>query len=371
MYSTFATYYDIYSQWMSGSLDRWAKQGRDDHGGWYEHLNKDGSPDITAPRRHRIQARQVYCYATAQDMGWFDGLDVAKTSFEFMCLQGWQGEHFIHHMDTHYNITDGRCDLYDHAFYLLAAASLFKQTGAPQYKLWVEKIITTIDRLKHENHGWSEDNHGTLPRRQNPHMHLFESHLFLYEATQEKRFLTRANISLSLFKDHFYNSASQSINEFFNPDWTLVKGSKSQSQEPGHAAEWIWLLGWYDRLTGKNHKPLREALFDALARQSGPYLIDERQAPDNRPVRTTRRLWVQTEWIKAHTTLALDGYTPAELMLPDLLDHFMEDYLTEDGLWHDQFNHNGEDIAQTIPVSTMYHIVAMIYELKRFVSERA
>ena len=356
---------------MSRSLELWAKRGRDEHGGWYEHLNKDGTPDKVAPRRHRIQARQTYSYAVAHEQGWFDGLDIAKTSFEFMCLQGWLGQHFIHRMDAGYAVTDGRCDLYDQAFYLLAAASLFKQTGERQYKQWVDKIISAIDALQNANGGWNEDDLGSLPRRQNPHMHLFEVHLYLYEATKDPRFLTRAKVSLSLFKAHFYNESAQAINEFFNPDWTVVSSQSGQSLEPGHAAEWIWLLGWYDRLTGDNHKAIREAIFDTLARQAGPYLIDESRAPDNSPVRTTRRLWVQTEWVKAHISLALDGYSPAEMMLPALLDHFREDYLTDDGRWYDQFDQSGKDTAQTIPVSTMYHIVAMICELKRLAQSEA
>ena len=367
MHRTFATYYDSYAKWMSRSLDLWAERGRDQHGGWYEHLHKDGSPDVKAPRRHRIQARQVYSYALAHEQGWINGLDIAKTSFEFMCLQGWQGEHFIHRMNADYAVTDGRCDLYDHAFYLLAAASLFKPTGELQYKQWIDKTLAAIDALQNSDGGWNEDEIGTVPRRQNPHMHLFEVHLYLYEATKNPRFLARANISLSLFKDHFYNSQAPGINEFFNPDWSVFAGQSGKSLEPGHAAEWIWLLGWYDRLTGANHKTLRETLFDNLAQQSGPYLIDEACAPHHQPVRKTRRLWVQTEWIKAHITLALDSYTPAEHMLPDLLDHFMKDYLTGEGLWLDQFDQHGKDVAQTIPVSTMYHLVAMIYELKRLV----
>ncbi|MEP6343645.1 MAG: AGE family epimerase/isomerase [Maricaulaceae bacterium] len=365
MQSSFTPYYDTYAQWMVRSLKLWAKQGRDAHGGWYEHLNKNGTPDIHANRRHRIQARQVYCYTTAHEMGWFDGLEIAKTSFEFMFLQGWQGTHFIHRMNDTYKITDGRCDLYDHAFYMLSAASLFKQTDDDQYRLWIDKIIKAIDELKHPKGGWHEDELGTLPRRQNPHMHLFEAHLYLFEATGDTRFLKRAKVSLSLFKDHFYSKDTQGIIEFFGQDWSQLSGQKGDSLEPGHAAEWIWLLGWHDRLTGDNHAHLREMIFDTLARQARPYLIDETRAPDHHPVRTTRRLWVQTEWIKAHIALALDGYTPAKVMLPDLLDHFMKDYLTPNGLWHDQFDETGQDIAATIPVSNMYHIVAMICELKR------
>ena len=369
MNHAFSTYQARYAVWISKSLELWAARGRDAHGGWYEHLLRDSVADIGAERRHRIQARQVYSYATAQARGWYKGGQaIAEKSFEFMCLQGWQGQHFIHRMDENYAVTDERCDLYDHAFYLLAAASLLRLTGQKIYARWIDKIIAVIDKLRLESGGWAEDNLHSLPRRQNPHMHLFEAHLYLYETTQDKRFLTRARESLKLFKAHFYAADIVGITEFFNTDWRITNGMKGHILEPGHAAEWIWLLGWYDRLAGSDHSHIRERLFDKLARQSGPYLIDETKAPGHSPVRTTRRLWVQTEWIKAHITLIDDGYSPAADMLPSLLDHFMEDYLTPEGVWRDQFDAQGRDIAETIPVSSMYHIIAMIAELDDLVN---
>ena len=363
MTEAFLTYHERYAAWIGKSLALWAERGRDAHSGWYEHLSRDGAADVDAPRRHRVQARQAFTYALAHEQGWCDGREVMERTFEFMCLQGWQGTHFIHRMDKGYAVTDERCDLYDHAFYLLAAASLYKLTRSKLYKLWVDKIITTIDGLRADNGGWLEDNQNTLPRRQNPHMHLFEAHLYLYESTQEPRFLARAKESLTLFKSHFFDTKNIGITEFFKTDWTRANGKDGDVLEPGHAAEWIWLLGWYDRLTGDDHSQIRMQLFDRLARQSGPYLIDETKAPDHSPVRATRRLWVQTEWIKAHITLIKDGYSPAQTMLPDLLEHFMTDYLTPEGLWRDQFDAQGRDIAKTIPVSTMYHIIVMIKEL--------
>ena len=364
MKASFSTYHKRYQAWLQKSLKVWEKCGRDSHSGWYEHLARDGAADSNAIRRHRVQARQVFTYAMAADEGWFEGGEIiAEKTFEFMCLQGWQGAHFIHRMDKDYAVTDARCDLYDHAFYLLAAASLYKLTGKALYKLWIDKIITAIDQLRDEKGGWREDDESRLPRRQNPHMHLFEVHLYLYEFTQDAAYLARARDSLTLFKACFYNQDIQAITEFFSEDWNIASGDEGQILEPGHAAEWIWLLGWYDRLTGEDHAAIREALFDNLARQSGPYLIDETKAPHHRPARKSRRLWVQTEWIKAHITLIHDGYDPAANMLPGLLDHFMTDYLTPEGLWNDQFDGQGNDIAQTIPTSSMYHIIAMIKEL--------
>lgn len=365
MRSSFLNNYDNYAAWIARSLKLWDKNGRDTHHGYYEHLLKTGQADKTAIRRHRIQARQVFTFASGHKHGWFNGLAAAEKTFEFMCLQGWTGSHFIHKMDGEYNITDGRCDLYDHAFYLLAAAALYDLTGQTSYAQWIDVIIKAIDALRHEQGGWAEDNIGTSHRRQNPHMHLFEVHLYLYEITGDARFMSRANESLTLFKTHFYEPDHNRITEFFNPDWTAADTSTQQNSEPGHAAEWIWLLGWYDRLTGQDHKALRYNIFDNLSRQAGPYLVDHIDGEGQPLHGGTRRLWVQTEWIKAHIALHEDGYSPAAEMLPALLDHFISDYLTEDGLWRDQFNMKGEDISATIPTSTQYHIIAMIMDLKR------
>ena len=365
MNSSLLKYYDSYAQWSRRSLALWDARGRDSHSGWYEHLHKDGQPDQDAIRRHRVQARQVFSYANGHKMGWFDGKETAEKTFEFMVLQGWQTSHFIHHIDADYNITDERCDLYDHAFYLLAAASLYELTGDEKYAFWIDKIITAIDALRHPSGGWTEDNIGSLPRRQNPHMHLFETHLYLYGITGEARFIARANESLSLFKTHFYDSDNIGIIEFFNRDWTPSENAGACEFEPGHAAEWIWLLGLYDRLTGQDHGALRLQIFDQLSRRAAPYLMDKTDSAGRPPRSSTRRLWVQCEWIKAHLALYEDGYTPALEMLPELLEHFMTDYLTPEGLWRDQFNAKGEDIAATIPASTLYHIMTMIMELKR------
>lgn len=365
MRSFLLNYYDSYAAWTSQSLALWDKRGRDVHGGCYEHLLKDGNPDKAAVRRHRVQARQVFSFVSGHQYGWYDGRAAAQEIFEFMCLQGWTGEHFIHRLSPNYQVADGRCDLYDHAFYLLAAASLYGLTRGETYKLWIDDIIKAIDKMRHKTGGWAEDNQGSLPRRQNPHMHLFEVHLYLYQITRDIRFLARADESLSLFKSHFYEAENNGIIELFNADWSVHAANAGHGFEPGHAAEWVWLLGWYDRLTGHDNRAIRQDIFDRLSRRAAPYLMDKADIFGVPAHNRARRLWVQTEWIKAHLILHEDGDRSAAERLPDLLDHFMRDYLTPEGLWRDQFNAAGEDIAATIPASTQYHIIAMMIELKR------
>src|SRR5215510_16123576 len=55
------------------TLPLWSGAGWDSvRGGFVERLNFDGEPDLEAPRRTRVQARQIYSYATAARLKWFD-----------------------------------------------------------------------------------------------------------------------------------------------------------------------------------------------------------------------------------------------------------------------------------------------------------
>ncbi|TGQ01214.1 MULTISPECIES: oligopeptide/dipeptide ABC transporter ATP-binding protein [unclassified Mesorhizobium] len=77
-------------------------------------------------------------------------------------------------------------DLYDNACVLLALAALFAATDRIAYRKQIEILLTAIDTtLADPAGGWAEDEHGTLPRRQNPHMHLFEACLVLATKTRD------------------------------------------------------------------------------------------------------------------------------------------------------------------------------------------
>ena len=52
------------------SLPLWAREGWDSsRGGFVERLDPQGRADEFAPRRVRVQARQIYCFAKAARMG--------------------------------------------------------------------------------------------------------------------------------------------------------------------------------------------------------------------------------------------------------------------------------------------------------------
>lgn len=347
--------------WCSDqALPLWAERAQNSDGSWVEHLRLDKTADQEAERRWRVLARQVYVYAKADAIGWFDGRDIAVSTYQKMIAVG-----HVHRVSAEGVITNPMRDLYDHAFYLLAASSLFGLTRDQKYLDDANSLLDWVENtLAHPSGGWRETDQvdDRAPRRQNPHMHLFEASLFLNGVTQDQRHLKIAQSIFYLFKTRFFDEGK--ISEFFEADWSLAKGSKGQTAEPGHAVEWVWLLGQYNAATGEAVKNYQTALYDGAMKDRDWFLNDE-ESKSGEIRRETKRLWVQTEVIKAHLAMAEAGYPGTREMAAATIDALFPTYLTQDGVWNDQINACGTNIATTIPVSTFYHILCMAAESER------
>lgn len=317
----------------------------------------DGFPDLTAERRWRVLARQVYVYAKAASLGWYDGRDIAIKTYEKMKETG-----YVHRVSPDRDVTNPMRDLYDHAFYILAASSLYALTQDQTYLQDAEVLLNWIDEsLAHPEGGWKESDKAdlTTARRQNPHMHLLEASLFLHDVTKDPKHLRYSRDVFDLFEAHFYDAGT--VGEFFSADWTLTTGPEGQTVEPGHAVEWIWLLGQYHQATGQNVTDYQNSLYRRALRQRSWFLNDEEDKSGNIR-RGTKRLWVQTEVIKAHLAMAERDVPGARDMAAAVIDALFPTYLTSGGLWNDQINASGANVAKYIPVSTFYHIFCMASE---------
>lgn len=342
------------------ALPLWAERAQHESGRWVEHLNLDGTPDLSADLRWRVLARQIYVYAESARWNWFQGEDIARQTYEHMRARG-----YVQRVRADGTVTERRRDLYDHAFYLLASTSLYRLTKEQRYLTAIEEICVSLDKdFKHPNGGWRETPRGALPRRQNPHMHLLEAFLYLYNETRDPKHLAYAEHIIDLFKAHFFDSKNHIIREFFNEDWSYYSGNQGTTAEPGHAMEWIWLLYRYEFSSGRDTKLWRGALYANALKQRGYFLNDEEDVQGNIR-RETRRLWVQTEVIKAHLTMAENDVAGSADMAAAFIDGLFETYLKSDGTWCDQTNACGGQIAKTIPVSTFYHIACMAFEAER------
>lgn len=341
-----------------------------------ERLGLDGSPDLEAPLRVRTQARQIYTFAHAALLGVDPkGARFVAPNLEALArrahgLDGSPG--WVHILDAGGGVLDARRDLYDHAFLILMLGHAQAAGVVPEAGTWLEQTLVEVDELFQTTHGgYAETSLGGTPRRQNPHMHFFEAMLALFELTAEPRFIARAAEIFALCRTRWFDEGSGSLREFFAEDWSLLPDGESDVLEPGHHMEWVWLLRRYERLTGRPVGAMADALFArgewlGLRPESGGFVVDE-TGVDGRPRRNSRRLWSQTEYLKALIVQARAHRAEAlYARAAELSERLFATYLAgiPAGGWRDRFTIDGEPKVDHIPASTLYHLFAVLAELE-------
>lgn len=360
------------------ALTMWATRGWDEaNGSCYESLASTGAPRMDQPKRTRVQLRQIYVYAHAHFLGLRDSQALVTELFDFLSIGALSktSPGCIYLVSPSGQALDHTRDLYDQAFLLLAAAWSYRAFENQEYITLAEETAHFLDNvLKAPNGGWYESDREigvqAGQRRQNPHMHLFEAFLALYEATQNDRWLVKAREVLSLFEQYFYDSQKECLLEFFSPDWTPLQ-SDMQAVEPGHMLEWSWLLAQYQRLSGADYRDLSFKLLNkatALGLNNKTGLIYNVVEPDGSVCDSAHRLWPQTEYIKALITSIESGHNVAASSLDEavqaLLKHFRSP--VSDDLWIERVDANGTPIDSRTAASSFYHMFCAAAEYARF-----
>lgn len=354
------------------SLPLWSQVGWDrSTGGFIERLDEEGRADRLAPRRVRVQARQIYCFAKAAQLGWYsDGRDIALKGLDHLLTKAKSPDGspgFVHLLSSNGEVMDARRDTYDHAFVLLALATAYQLTKDTQIKKEIDEVLMFLDaNLRSPSGGFMEGVPPVMPRRQNPHMHLFEAMIALFDATHDITFQSRAGAIFSLFVSNFYDPQTQVLGEYFEDDWSRIQ---PVSVEPGHLAEWVWLLKGFERITGCPTGTYRSALLTSALRYRDDVtgcLVDEGNAAGE-ITKTTRRCWPQTEIAKAWIAQAESGETGAAEEARRTLERLQTHYLNHPvaGGWYDQFDAGGNSLVDFIPASTFYHVVCAVAEAER------
>ena len=144
-----------------------------------------------------MQARQIYCYAKAAQMGWYpDGRAIALKGLEHLLAKakapdGRPG--FVHTLTPDGAVLDPLRDSYDHAFVLLALATVYALDRDAQIRAEIDALCHFVDtQLRSPHGGVREGLPASLPRRQNPQMHLFEAMIAAFDATHDSVFQQRA-----------------------------------------------------------------------------------------------------------------------------------------------------------------------------------
>ena len=209
-------------------------------------------------------------------------------------------------------------------------------------------------------------------RHQNPHMHLLEAFLALYETSGEPRFAEGAHAVLDLFRRRMFDPETGTIAEFYNLDWLRLPTAQGRRLEPGHHFEWVWLLAEANDLLGENTAPEMSALYQ-FALEHGTHseigwVIDAVDVTGV-PLEKCGRVWPQTEAIKAHSRMWRRGGEQANLEAARLINMLLTHHLARlpSGTWNEHLTPDGRPVSDKIPTTTLYHIVAALREIKRAV----
>ncbi|MCI5046838.1 MAG: AGE family epimerase/isomerase [Aquisalinus sp.] len=359
-----------YHDWLvHDALPYWAEAAINDSGGFHEKLTMEGNPVTDCPRRVRVQARLTQVYSIAARYGWYkNARQVSDHGWHFMTSAGMAGESAMpgiaHLLNPDGSLLDGTRDTYAQAFLLLAAAWRVKAFDDPAAKKVIEQTNNFLNSiLRHEKKGWREGYPESLPRRQNPHMHLLEAFMTCYQATGDARYLNLAREIHDLFLDVFFDENTGLLVEYFKDDLTPDKET-GHLIEPGHMMEWVWLLDWFDRLTGSQSENLKATLY-ATAEKIGlnrtTHLLFDQISTSGKKAKATSRLWTLTEYIKA--SLVTNKIEKADALIGKLHDHYL--CVDTNGGWSDTCDAQGNSIAGFMETSSFYHLIGVSTEIHR------
>lgn len=368
-----------FENWFrSDALPMWTEAAWDqDKGGFFETLDFSGKP-VRGRRRVRVQSRQVYTFSMAGLLGWHDGAEaLAANGFDYLINHACPDDGArgcVHHLDDNGSVIDDRRDLYDQAFLLLACSGRIAAANCTRAAAIAKRTAAFLDEALASPHGgWNESDKGETPRRQNPHMHLFEAFMALARVTGDNQWRARAENVAKLFRNKFYDEDRGVLIEFFMDDLSAPDTQKGAILEPGHMMEWVWLMDHYEKLTGENFHTEKETLYRnarAYADAETGFLPDSVGAA---AATGARRLWPQTEYIKAAMVMSTDAGDEYAKDGASIIDACFETYLNQpvDGLWCDQFDGAGAPVAKDVPASILYHLFEAIAETRRYVKGKS
>lgn len=351
------------------TLPLWSTAGVDrERGGFHEVLGFDGRP-LPRPKRMRTMARQIYAFAVARNRGWNGPADaIIAQGVGFIAAKGRTARGgWVRALNHDGTVADATEDAYDHACVLLALAHAAKAGNAEAARLGTETFSFLDSHLEDDRlTGFLETSAGEGLRRTNPHMHLLEAFLSWYEMTGEKSYLRRAARIIDLFRNHFFDTESWTLGEYFDHDWKPAPGDEGQWTEPGHHFEWASLLVDFSEATGQRdvttlaRKLYASAIANGLNRATGLAYAAVSRA--GMPMDRISRSWPQAEALKA--AIALDRPDGPDLKpeIEERVGRLFRWHIepAPTGMWIDRIDEKGRAVSGDVPASIFYHLVTAL-----------
>jgi mannose/cellobiose epimerase-like protein (N-acyl-D-glucosamine 2-epimerase family) len=366
-------------RWLAeDALPLWSTVGVDsDRGGFVEQLTPDGKI-IADVRRGRLVARQIFAFASAGQLGWKGSVD-------------WLVDHGLaallaRHLSPQMEVIpryipaedrgEGTFDLYDQAFVLFGLAHGYAHTADEKLAATALAILGNMrSAWALRGGGFAEHQPPRAPLKANPHMHLLEASLAWIEASTNPNWANLASEMVQLSVTHFIDPATGALHEYFETDWSTIEGP-DDVVEPGHQAEWAWLLGRWNvmkRTSGVEEATTRlVAIAEGAGRNRVQNLLINELNANLSPRDTRLRLWPQTERIKA-LVACYDRKPSAELgenigaATNALLRYFQHPIA---GSWWEHLDEHGDPMPEPARASSLYHIMGAANELARLTSLR-
>jgi mannose-6-phosphate isomerase len=322
-------------------------------------------------RRLRVAARQTYVFAKAATYGVPRAAEAVALGLEFLCGPARLADGgYAWRFDLDNRPIDTTRDLYDHAFVLLALAAAANVGEADQMRgeaLALGRYIA--DSFRHPQGGYEDSLPSALPRRQNPHMHLFEALLAAHEAfgagVGDAAFFDAAEGLAALFLGRLFQAGEGALPELFDESLAPHREAGRFRIEPGHHYEWVWLLDRYATAAaaiGRPVPPELAAAADALTRFADRHgaspalgLVMNGIWSDGEVEDGGFRLWPQTERLKVEARRRdAERFAAA---LGAIERHFVG---VRPGLWIERFDAVGQVLPGPAPATSLYHLTAAL-----------
>jgi mannose/cellobiose epimerase-like protein (N-acyl-D-glucosamine 2-epimerase family) len=361
------------------ALPFWGTVGVDHaRGGFHERLDMQGRPILEVPKRLMVQGRQLYVYCHAGLLGWYpDARRLADRCVEYMLSSfherdgkpGW-----IHSVAADGSIADATRDCYAHAFALFGLAWYHRFTGDTQVLRIADRTIAFLDDSIASPRGGYLDAAPASDgiRRQNPHMHLFEAFIALFQATGAAHYLSHAAEIFGVFTTRFFRADTGALCEYFAQDLGPLSDATGRISEPGHHYEWTWLLWKFQQASTRATATFSSALYahaDSHGWDKQGFIIDEVDV-SGAPITRSRRSWPHAEGLKANIVEGEAGRAGCDDRAARCAARLTDTFLGRPmpAIWTDRVDENGRRMSDFVPASTLYHVFGAVAEALRVTS---
>ena len=337
-----------------------------------ERLSIHGEKDV-CPHRLFVQARHVFSYCELGRLGWTGPWrEMVHANIDFLVERGRRADGFyIHRFDHKGEVFDGRADLYDQAFMLLALAHAGRALERPELFAVAEELGDALDKAWRLPHGGYFEGEIAVcpPYRQKP---AHASARMLHRAPRGERraaLAARRRTYRRALRPLVSPCRERGAARIFRRRASAARGRGRAGRRAGPLLRMGLAVrdsGGVGRARGDASSPTawrRSAAATAFDPVRG-VAINEVMI-DGTVRNPAARLWPQTERLKAalarlRRTGEEEERAEAAAAYAGLVKYFET---PRRGAWRDKLLADGSWIEEPAPGSSMYHITCAFAEL--------